>query len=345
VLCLLLLSPLVEYLTGSTQLSAIILNPVLFLILLVQNLAFYGPGVLLIREARIHWRKGWASILVLGAAYGILEEGVGTGVLFNPNTVFLGGLATRGRWLGVNWINVAILVPIVHPLFSISLPNLLLDLALPETRGRSLLSSRAIRLIFVIFAIDVGATSYFVTTVLAQFYAGPVLLAGSFVAIAILVWTARHVPSDLLKALKLLPSARSVRFAILGVAFPWIIFLGGSLLLVLNAPPVILAAAILVIGILALYWVLRNIGRRENELRKVSLAAGLVVGLVPMGISSQIGTGVGLLAVLAGDLIAIIFLSHLWRKYASSRNFETQMILGVKSMPTTTSRRAIFQNT
>jgi hypothetical protein len=48
----------VEYLTGSTQLSAIILNPPLFLIFLGQNIGFYGSGVLSIREARIRWGKG-----------------------------------------------------------------------------------------------------------------------------------------------------------------------------------------------------------------------------------------------------------------------------------------------
>jgi hypothetical protein len=117
---------------------------------------------------------------LLGAAYGVLEEGVSTGILFNSGTVNFGGLGAYGHWLAVNWINVAILVPIVHPLFSISLPILLLDLALPETRGKNLLSIRAIWLTFLVFGIDVVATSFFVSTTLAHFYAGPVLLAGSF---------------------------------------------------------------------------------------------------------------------------------------------------------------------
>jgi hypothetical protein len=306
---------MVEYLTGSTQLSAILLNPPLFLIFLIQNIGFYGGGVLLIREARIRWRKGWTSILLLGAAYGVLEEGVGTGVLFNPHIMIVGGLPAYGRWLGVNWVNVAILVPIVHPLFSISLPILLLDLALPKTRGRSLLSSRAIRLTFIIFGIDVAATSFFVSTILAHFYAGPLLLAGSLVAITILIWTTLLVPPDLLKVKRPLPTFNPLRFAFFGAAFPWAIFITSNVIIGLSAPPALVVLVIISAGGLALLWVLRNIGLREKDLQKVALSAGLVTGLIPMGVASQLGTGIGLVPVLLGDLIAVPFFRHIWRTY------------------------------
>ena len=315
VLCLLVLAPLVEYLTGSSRLSDIIANPPLFFIFLFQNLAFYGPGVLLIREAKIRWRKGWASVILLGMAYGVLEEGVGTGVLFNPATMNFGGTGNYSHWLGVNWINVAILVPIVHPLFSITLPILLADLALPETHGKSLLSNRAARLTFIVFGIDVIATSFFVATFLAHFFAGPQLIVGCFVAIAIFVLAARRVPTDLFKAQKRIPSAKPFRFVIYGAAFPWIISIAGGILTNLAAPPVLVVLVILGIGLLMLRWVLRNIGQSENIFQKIGLATGLVAGLIPMGILSQIGTGIGLLTVFASDLIAVLFLRDLWQKY------------------------------
>ena len=53
-----------------------VLNPVQFVFQIVANLGLYGPGVILIREAFVRWKKGWASVLILGAAYGILEEGL-----------------------------------------------------------------------------------------------------------------------------------------------------------------------------------------------------------------------------------------------------------------------------
>jgi len=327
VLCLLLLAPQVEYLTGSTQLSWIILNPPLFLIFLAQNIGFYGGGILLIREARVRWQKGWASVLLLGAAYGILEEGIGTGVLFNPHTANFAGLGAYGHWLGVNWVNVAILVPIVHPLFSVSLPILLLDLALPETRGRPLLSVRAIGLTFLGFGTDVAATFLFVSFVLSHFYAGGVLLAGSFVAISALVWAARLVPSDLLRAPKPHPSATPLRFAVLGAALPWALFLVSGVLVGRSVPPVLVVLEIVAGGGLALAWVLRNIGLMENEPQKVALGTGLVAGLIPMGISSQIGTGIGLVPVLAGDLIAVLFFRYLWGRHgAHSRRAEMELM-------------------
>src|SRR5437899_2862189 len=73
-LFLFLLAPQVEYLTGSSQLSWLIGNPPLFFLFLVQNLGSYGFGVVLAREAQIRWGKGWASVILVGSAYGILNE-------------------------------------------------------------------------------------------------------------------------------------------------------------------------------------------------------------------------------------------------------------------------------
>ncbi|MCI4340460.1 MAG: hypothetical protein L3J73_04255, partial [Thermoplasmata archaeon] len=77
ILVLLLMSPgLPEYLSGSSPLNAIVLNPGWFLLQLGLNLGLYGPGVLLIREASVRWRNGLVPVLLLGAAYGVLEEGI-----------------------------------------------------------------------------------------------------------------------------------------------------------------------------------------------------------------------------------------------------------------------------
>src|SRR5207247_8998678 len=75
-LSLLLLTPgIPEYLSASSQLTVLVINPVLFFLFLAANLGLYGSGVILIREAMIRWRKGWASVFLLGAAYGVAEEG------------------------------------------------------------------------------------------------------------------------------------------------------------------------------------------------------------------------------------------------------------------------------
>src|SRR5947209_19760787 len=76
-LFLLLLTPgIPEYLSASSQLTVLVINPVLFFLFLAANLGLYGSGALLIREAMITWRRGWASVFRLGTAYVIAEEGL-----------------------------------------------------------------------------------------------------------------------------------------------------------------------------------------------------------------------------------------------------------------------------
>ncbi len=90
-LFLLLLTPgIPEYLSASSQLTVLVINPVLFFLFLAANLGLYGSGVILIREAMIRWKKGWASVFLLGAAYGIVEEGLDLWTFFYPKAAPVG---------------------------------------------------------------------------------------------------------------------------------------------------------------------------------------------------------------------------------------------------------------
>src|SRR2546425_8913725 len=111
-LFLLFLTPgIPEYLSASSQLTLLVISPILFFGLLLANLGLYGSGVILIREAMIRWRKGWASVFLLGVAYGIVEEGVALWTLFNPSAQPVGGLCFYGLWLRVDWVStVGVLV-------------------------------------------------------------------------------------------------------------------------------------------------------------------------------------------------------------------------------------------
>lgn len=60
--------------------------------------SLYGSGVLLVRDYARRWNKGWRSILLLGAAYGIIEEGIPVRSFFSPTWKDLGTLATYGHW-------------------------------------------------------------------------------------------------------------------------------------------------------------------------------------------------------------------------------------------------------
>ena len=315
-LCLLLLTPgIVEYLSGSSQLSLLVTFPPLFFAFLGANLALYGPGALLIREAMVRWRKGWGSVLLLGAAYGILEEGVALNTLFYSKANPVGALGYYGHWLGVNWVWTSQLL-IVHALWSIALPILLLGLALPETQGRSLLSRRGLGVAFGVLALDV-VVLLLMTGAIYHFYAGPFLLGGAFLGIAALVYAAYRCPRDLLR-----PSAPYPRRA------PWAFFVAGVAMLPgqmliedvsmsRHLAPVLAALGVLGFAALELLWVIRNVGERRHVPQLIALAGGLIAPLMVLGFVIQIHTGVGLVPVALGDASALVFLRFLWRKYAA----------------------------
>ncbi|WP_163568238.1 hypothetical protein [Fodinicola feengrottensis] len=77
-LLLLVLSPLVaEFLLGDF--------PITKVAFLLFVLPMYGCGAILIREIVRRTGRGWPTMLVLALAYAVLEEGITTMSLFNPN--------------------------------------------------------------------------------------------------------------------------------------------------------------------------------------------------------------------------------------------------------------------
>src|SRR2546430_2662031 len=133
ILFLLLLTPgIPEYLSASSQVTLLVFNPILFFLFLGANIGLYGSGVILIREAMIRWKKGWASVFLLGVAYGIVEEGLALWTLFNPIAQPVGVLGVYGHWLGVNWVwTVGLLI--FHSVYMIGLPIFLFGLVFPAT--------------------------------------------------------------------------------------------------------------------------------------------------------------------------------------------------------------------
>src|SRR5438067_2984259 len=145
ILFLLLLTPgIPEYLSASSQITLLVINPPLFFLLLAANIGLYGSGVILIREAMIRWKKGWASVFLLGVAYGIVEEGLALWTLFYSNAGPVGNLGFYGHWLGVNWVWTMGLV-IFHSVYSIGLPISLFGLAFPKLKSKSLVSGLRVK--------------------------------------------------------------------------------------------------------------------------------------------------------------------------------------------------------
>jgi hypothetical protein len=114
----------------------------------------YGGGALLAREMRIRWGKGVGSLLLLGASYGVIEEGVMVGSWFNPAWPDLGLMGVFGRWLGVNWV-WAVDLTIYHAIISITVPCMLVELAYPDRARVSWLSERWFKVVGVAFVVNV----------------------------------------------------------------------------------------------------------------------------------------------------------------------------------------------
>jgi hypothetical protein len=77
-LLLLILAPLIaEFLLGDFSVRQ--------LAVLLGLLPQYGGGALLVRETARRRGKGWSTIILLALAYALIEEGLTTQSLFNPN--------------------------------------------------------------------------------------------------------------------------------------------------------------------------------------------------------------------------------------------------------------------
>lgn len=149
-LVLLILAPaLPELLSGN-------MPPVKFFhpLALATLIVLYGGGAVLIREMIVHWGKGWPTLLALGAAYGILEEGLLCKSFFDPQWQGLNNLATYGRWLGVNWV-WSLNLTIFHALFSIAATICVVELIFPAQRGRPWVRSWVLVLLLILLVLDV----------------------------------------------------------------------------------------------------------------------------------------------------------------------------------------------
>jgi hypothetical protein len=146
IIFLAVLTPCVEFLTGSTSAIGVLTDPVSALVFVAFTLPGYILPVLLIREALVSWNKGGPSLLALGIAYGAVNEGLLAKTYFtvNPLSPVLGPGAGVGRWFGVNWPWVTG-ITFFHMVVSMSVPVVLAFLLFPETRHIRFLRERTIR--------------------------------------------------------------------------------------------------------------------------------------------------------------------------------------------------------
>ena len=140
---LFVMSPLIaEVLLGATPLTHIgglvIVAP------------FYGCGVLLIRELARHRTTSWWPVVLLGAAYMLVEEGLTLQTLFNPD--FAAAAKLGGRWLGVNFVLTQWETG-YHIVWSICIPILIAELLFPARRTQQWLGQLGLSFCAIVFAL------------------------------------------------------------------------------------------------------------------------------------------------------------------------------------------------
>jgi hypothetical protein len=153
--------------------------------------ALYGSGAILSRELTLRWEKRWPTIFLLGAAYGIVEEGLMVKSFFDPAWPDLGLLGVYGRWAGINWV-WSVFLTLYHAVFSIAIPIFLVEQCIPERGDEPWVGKRGLRGLAILLAFDV----IFGFTLLTSYRPPPIpyIMAGA--AAAALVWMARRAPVE-----------------------------------------------------------------------------------------------------------------------------------------------------
>ena len=118
---LLLLAPTVgEYLLGNIPISQY--GDVLFL------LPLYGAGALLVRESARRLGRGWPTIVLLAAAYAVIEEGPVDQMIFNPGYLGLPSFAGYAEIPGLGISGSLLLWSLaLHTVWSICVPIALVE--------------------------------------------------------------------------------------------------------------------------------------------------------------------------------------------------------------------------
>jgi len=189
---LFIISPLIaEVLLGATLLTHIgglvIVAP------------FYGCAVLLIRELVRRRTTSWWPVVLFGAAYALVEEGLTLQTLFNPD--FVNAAKFGGRWLGVNFVLTQWEIG-YHVVWSICIPILITELLFPTRRTQRWLGRLGLTvcaLVYVLAALVLGAG--FRKTVMPGFHAPSthlLITAGLACAFAIsaLTWPRAEVSTN-----------------------------------------------------------------------------------------------------------------------------------------------------
>jgi hypothetical protein len=301
-LALFLIAPVLGELVSAYQAPLEFLNPLRLAITLVP----YGCGALAARELLVRRRRGWASLVLLGLAFGLIFEGLVTRVIFNPNWEELGALSGYGRAYGVNWI---LAVGIVHFQAAVSIVSavLLAEMLYPQRRDRAWLGTPALIGCCVAlpgWALVLGIFVPYVPPLAAAL--GLVGLAGALIGLALTVPARPFI-------VRQRPAPPPRVFGLVGGAGMTFIMIGTYVLPEWASRP---PAALVFTGLLvatcaefAALTYLNGAGAAWTDRHRLALVAGFLAFFLTFGIAQDFTTFAGRSLV---SLATIWLLRRLW---------------------------------
>lgn len=180
------LAPLVaEFLLGDL--------PITLLAAMVALVPMYGGGALLIREVTRRVGRGVPTMLVLGIAYGLLEEGIVTQSLFNPHYAGL-DLLHPGYvpWLGIG-LPWTLFVLTLHAVGSTTVPIVMVELCTPARRSTPWLRRPGLVVVAVLYVAGLAVNTAFQLSN-DPFVAAPAQLVATVVLAGLLAAVALRLP-------------------------------------------------------------------------------------------------------------------------------------------------------
>ncbi len=309
-----LLTPVIAELTfGST--------PLHFAYLLLLWLPIYGAGILLVREAVARTGRWWPSIIVLGLAYELAEDGLGLQALTSPHLYHAADWAPQ-----IFGLNIAywILNIIYHVVFSAVIPIFIVNLLFPAFKDRPYLKKGGLAWVTLFAMIGVAMLRGTVPPNQDRGYTAPLSVTlGCIVAIIILAIVAlRIMPRKRPSALsdRSVPSSKKLvltgaisTIAVFGLMYP---FAGAHQPLFTHGAWAYIPVGAGTLLAIFVYETVRKWSRstRWNTRSALALASGALVGHTIFGLVAahlnvydRIGLGI-ILVIMAW------FLRRLFRK-------------------------------
>lgn len=260
-----------EAATGSTPLS-VIFTPPAFLILF----AGYGLAVLVLREFSVRMHLGIGGLLLLGVAYGFINEGLFAKTLLRETALPMAEYDGYSYMLGIN-LAFTLAITIWHAVSSFMFPVLAAHVFFPEARGNPWLGKKttaalALLVLAIALLLHFDATN-------AAYPAGTWGSACSFLAlIGLLTWAATRFRSES-AAVATRPSLGPVWLGLSTFVFLFLIlteFIAGEKM------PFFLFALVYVFGVLLYIRTLRKHGWLSNE-ALLLFTVGCYLDVIVMG--------------------------------------------------------------